>query len=164
MAARETDPKPTADQQPFVVTDFTMGMGLSNLKERAVEVHLALAALEKEALSPGANPQVVFYEGSDYERLWTAHGLLWLRPLQGEWYWVSEPIALATIVERWPQYRDYCLTRTRWAIDYCDREHRDCVLDGCEGDAYFWGTNRERLKHELELAETSGLPPASRKR
>lgn len=154
---------PDQDRQPFVVSDFTFAGGLENLRDRAVEVHLTLADMEKSAVGPGADPRIIFREGSPSERLWTAHGLIWLDPLLGLWYWVDRPVSLVTLWERWPRYRDYLTGRTLWAIDYCTREHGFCVDEGRESDAYSWGSTSSSLRSQLELAQTAEpLPPAAR--
>lgn len=146
--------------KPFEISDFSAGNGIYAVKERSVELHLALAELEIQAGNPGANPQILFYAHTEYERLWTAHGLFFLQPILGRWHWVSEPIALTTLIERWPRYTDYFLARTRWAIEHCDKEHAWEVGEGRESSAHFWGETRERLRRELEDAEqVSPLPP-----
>lgn len=147
--------------KPFEISDFSAANGITAVKERAVELHLALGELEVQAGSAGANPQIIFYGNTEYERLWTAHGLFFLQPLLGRWYWVNEPVALTTLVERWPRYRDYFLERTRWAIEHCAKEHDWSVDHRRESDARFWDSLREQLRRELDDAERADdpLPP-----
>lgn len=125
----------------------------SDHQERARMGYLALEDLDRAAGSIRVidQPKIVTYYGSSHEKLLTAHGLFFLEPHGGHWYWATTQVPLSELCERFSAYADYFVDRSKRQLAmYRD----DLAMYGDGGPNSTWLVDTiSRLEGEVAAVE-----------